>query len=117
MNKKLLIWIGGLLAALIVVGAVGATAVYADDSTPPAFSAGAPDGGRGHGGRGMGQAELDAAAKVLGMTSDELSTALQSGKTSGSPGDERRGGHPGCPGRYQYRPPDGNAHEDRAGGL
>ena len=29
----------------------------------------------------MGQPELEAAAKVLGMTTDELSTALQSGKT------------------------------------
>ncbi len=82
MNKKLLIWIGSLLAALIVVGAVGATAVYADDSTPPALPAGAPADGRGPGDRhGLPQAELDAAAKVLGMTSDELSTALQSGKT------------------------------------
>ena len=36
--------------------------------------------GNGHG-FGLGQAELDAAAKVLGMTSDELSTALKSGKT------------------------------------
>ena len=82
MNKKLLIWIGGLLAALIVVGTVGATAVYADDSTPPALPAGAPADGRGPWGRhGLPQAELDAAAKVLGMTSDELSTALQIGKT------------------------------------
>jgi hypothetical protein len=81
MNRKFLIWAGGLLAALIVVGAVGATAAYADDATPPAPLAGMPGDGRGHGGRGLPQAELEAAARVLGMTADELSTALQSGKT------------------------------------
>ena len=34
-----------------------------------------------HEGRGLGATELEAAAKVFGMTSDELSTALQSGQT------------------------------------
>jgi hypothetical protein len=81
MNRKFLVWAGGLLAALLVVGALGATAAYADDSTPPAPLAGVPGEGRGHGGRGLPQAELEAAAKVLGMTADELSTALQDGKT------------------------------------
>ena len=80
MNKKYLIVIGGLLAALLVVGVVGATSVYAQGPTTPGFGM----MGIGHGpgeGRGFGQAELEAAAKVLGMTTDELSSALQSGKT------------------------------------
>ena len=81
MNKKMLIVIGGLLAALLVVGVVGATSAYAQDQTPPAF---APLGnGRGPGGPGfgLGDAELEAAAKVLGMTTDEVSSALKDGKT------------------------------------
>lgn len=79
MKNKLPLLIGGFLAVLVVVGAIGAGIAYADDSTPPAGLF----GGRGgpHGGRGLGTAELEAAAKVLGMTSDELSTALQSGQT------------------------------------
>jgi hypothetical protein len=80
MNKKYLIVIGGLLAALLVVGVIGATHAYAQSSPTPQFNGRGPgDGGRG--GPHLGQVELDAAAKVLGMTSDELSTALQSGKT------------------------------------
>jgi hypothetical protein len=86
MKNKFLMWTAGLLAALIVVGAVGATAVYADDSTPPATTSADPlGGGRGprgeRGGRGLPAAELEAAAKVLGMTSEELSAALKEGKT------------------------------------
>lgn len=79
MKNKLPLLIGGFLAVLVVVGAIGAGIAYADDTTPPAGLF----GGRGgpHGGRGLGTAELEAAAKVLGMTSDELSTALQSGQT------------------------------------
>jgi uncharacterized membrane protein len=78
MKRKILVWVGGLLAALIVVGAVGAQVAYADDTTPPV----PPAGERGpHDGRGMGQAELEAAAKVLDMTTEELSTALREGKT------------------------------------
>jgi len=83
MNKKYLIVIGGLLAALLVVGVVGATSVYAQEQTPPAFG---PMNGRGPGdgtgrGFGLGDAELEAAAKVLGMTTDEVSAALKDGKT------------------------------------
>src|SRR5512143_2607700 len=82
MNRKFLVWAGSLLAALLVVGAAGASVAYADDATPPAPPAGAPaDGGGRHGGRGLPQAELEGAAKVLGMTTDELSTALQNGQT------------------------------------
>ena len=78
MNKKIWIWIGGLLAVLMVVGAVGTVAAYAQDATP---LAGWMDGHGPHGGRGLEGVELEAAAKALGMTTDELTTALQSGKT------------------------------------
>lgn len=72
MSKKYLIVIGGLLAALLVVGVVGATSAFAQG----------PDGeGRGHGkGRGLSDAALEAAAGVLGMTTDELSSALEDGQ-------------------------------------
>jgi hypothetical protein len=78
MKNKKFILIGGFLAALLVIGVISATNVYAQAPTSNPLHGGGPDGGRG---RGLGQPELDAAAKVLGMTADELSTALQSGKT------------------------------------
>jgi hypothetical protein len=82
MKNKMLIVVAGLLVALVVVGVVGATGVFAQGptTTPTAPTTGT---GRGHGGHGfgLGQAELEAAAKALGMTTDELSTALQGGKT------------------------------------
>jgi len=77
MKKKIMIVLGGLLAVAIAFGAVRATTVYAQAGTTPQH-----DGGHGHGGgRGFDDAELNAAAKVLGMTADELSTALSEGKT------------------------------------
>jgi hypothetical protein len=77
MKKKIMIVLGGLLAVAIAFGAVRATTVYAQAGTNPQH-----DGGRGHGGgRGFDDAELTAAAKALGMTADELSTALSEGKT------------------------------------
>jgi hypothetical protein len=78
MKNKKSILIGGLLVALLVIGVIGATSVYAQAPTNTPLHEGGPGGGRG---RGLGQPELEAAAKVLGMTTDELSTALQSGKT------------------------------------
>lgn len=76
MNKKYLLVIGGLLAALLMVGIVGATSAYAQE---PASN---PMHGNGPGyGRGLGEAELEAAAGVLGMTTDEVSSALQNGQT------------------------------------
>jgi len=89
MKNKMLIVIGGLLAALLVVGIVGATSAYAQGPNNPGF--GLMDFGRGPGGgRGfdLGDAELEAAAKVLGMTADEVSSALQSGKTLQDLADE-----------------------------
>ena len=82
MNKKYLLVIGGLLAALLVVGVVGATSAYAQGPDNPGF--GIMMNGRGPGegsGFGLGDAELEAAANVLGMTTDEISSALQDGKT------------------------------------
>ena len=78
MKNKKSILIGGLLVALLVIGVIGAKSVYAQAPTNTPLHDGGPGDGRG---RGLGQPELEAAAKVLGMTTDELSTALQSGKT------------------------------------
>jgi len=81
-NKKILILIGGLLAALMVVGVVGATSVYAqgpdNSGTDATLNGRGPGGGRSF---GLGDAELEAAANVLGMTTDEVQSALQEGKT------------------------------------
>lgn len=77
MQKKIWMWIGGLMIALLVVVAAGTAVAYAQG---PATILG--DGHGPHGGRGpLDGAALDAAAKALGMTTDELTTALQSGKT------------------------------------
>jgi hypothetical protein len=75
MKNKMLIVIAGLLAALLVVGVVGATGVFAQGST---INHGGPGGGRG---LRVGTPEFEAAAQALNMTSEELTTALQSGKT------------------------------------
>ena len=77
-NKKVNILIVGLLAALVVVGIVGATHAFAQNSNT--FQLNGPGPGGEHG-FGLGQPELAAAAKALGMTTDELSTALQAGTT------------------------------------
>ena len=81
MTKKYLIVIGGLLAALLVVGVVGATSAYAQG--PDNRGVGMMSDGRGPGGHGFGFGgpELEAAANALGMTTDEVSSALQDGKT------------------------------------
>ena len=82
MSKKYLIVIGGLLAALLVVGVVGATSAFAQGPDNPGF--GMMGNGRGPGegrGFGIGDAELEAAAGVLGMTTDEVKAAFEDGKT------------------------------------
>lgn len=82
MKKKISILIGGLLAVAMIISAASVTTAYAQDGTPSTPPAGQPSDGPGHGGgRGMGETELAAAAKVLSMTTDELSTALKDGKT------------------------------------
>jgi len=78
MKNKMSILIGGLLAALLVIGVIGATSAYAQSPTNTFLHGGGPGGGRGF---GLGQVGLEAAAQALGMTTDEVSSALQSGKT------------------------------------
>jgi hypothetical protein len=82
MKKKISIVLGGLLAVAILFGTASVTTAYAQDGTPATPPAGQPgDRPDRDGKRGMGETELAAAAKVLGMTSEELSTALADGKT------------------------------------
>ena len=76
MKNKMSIFIGGLLVALLVVGVIGARSAYAQSPASTFLH------GRGPGdGRGLGLVELQVAAEALDMTTDELITALQSGKT------------------------------------
>lgn len=81
MKKKISLIIGGLVSLLLIVGAVGATVAYAQEATPTTSPAHQGPGGGPHGNRGLEPNELQAAAKVLGMTTDDLSTELKSGKT------------------------------------
>jgi hypothetical protein len=78
MKNKMSILIAGLLAAVVVIGVIGATNAYAQSQTSVLPHGGGPGHGRGP---RLGQAELEAAAKVLNMTTAELTAALQSGKT------------------------------------
>jgi hypothetical protein len=83
----------GILALVAVLVVALASTALAQEGTPPATPA-APDSQQGEkrdgGGRGFGFAwggpagqsvEMEAAAKALGMTVDELSTQLWGGKT------------------------------------
>lgn len=81
MKKKISIVLGGLLAIAMLFGAASVTTAYAQDGTPATPVAGQDGDKHGHGGRGMGETELAAAAQVLGMTADEVSAALKAGKT------------------------------------
>jgi len=83
MKNKKSILIGGLLVALLVVGVIGATSAYAQSSTSTLSHGRGPGGGRG-----LGLVELQVAAEALDMTTDELITALQSGKTLEELADE-----------------------------
>ena len=82
MTKKKFVLIGGLLAALVIVAVIGATNAYAQDqgpTDPPQLGEGRGPGG---GGRGWKDgAGMEAAAQVLGMTTDELTAAMKEGKT------------------------------------
>ena len=85
MKNKKLVLIGGLLVALVVVAVIGATNAYAQDqgpADPPQQGRGPEYGGPGRGGDGpRGGPGFEAAAQALGMTTDELTTALKGGKT------------------------------------
>jgi uncharacterized membrane protein len=84
MKNKRSILIGGLLVALLVAvfAGLGAKSVYAQSGTTDSTTT-MPLRGHGPGGRGGGLSltGLQVAAEKLGMTTDELITALQSGKT------------------------------------
>ena len=75
MKNKMSVLIAGLLAALVVIGVIGATNAYAQTPSGSALHGGGP------GGRGLGLEGLQIAAEALNMTTDELITALRSGKT------------------------------------
>lgn len=87
MNKKFGWAIGALVIALLALGIYGTTTVFADDNNPPL-----PFGGRGpggpHGGRILDGAALEAVAGVLNMSTDDLSAALEGGKTLQELADE-----------------------------
>jgi hypothetical protein len=76
MKNKMSVLIAGLLVALLVIGVVGATNAYAHSPLSATLHGGGPGGGRG-----LGLAGLQVAAEALNMTTDELITALRSGKT------------------------------------
>ena len=76
MKNKMSVLIAGLLMALLVVGVIGATNAYAQSPSSTALHGRGPGGGRG-----LGLEELQITAEALNMTTDELITALRSGKT------------------------------------
>ncbi len=84
--KKLLtsgVIVGLVMVSVLAVGIAATGTVLAQEGTNPTPEATAPLGGRGggHGRGGYGQVELEAIAKALGMTADELSTQLWGGST------------------------------------
>jgi len=84
MNKKFGWIAGALVLILLAVGVFGVTSAYADDGNQ-----GFPFKGRGpRGGRVLDGAGLEAVAKVLGMSTDDLSTALKDGKKLSDLADE-----------------------------
>jgi len=104
-KKRLLLLVGGVLAALLLVGLIGVAVVSAQDPTPEStapsarLGAGPTDrpeagpsgwhaGGRGRGGLGPGLlgggnrwTMFDTAAEALGLTPEELFAELHSGKS------------------------------------
>jgi len=81
MKKKLVILVSVVLAALLLVGALALPTLAQEPTPQPKTSTGWRDRGFGFGRGISGQAELEAAAKVLGMTAEELSTQLWGGRT------------------------------------
>jgi hypothetical protein len=72
----------GLTVLVLMIAALGVSSVFAQTPTPPATTT-TPyaHGGFGRGGMMCGQAGLDAAAKALNMTADELKAQLWGGQT------------------------------------
>lgn len=90
MTKKRLAVLGGVaLIVVLVASLAGAAYVFADEPTPTPTPK-TYGWGCGFGfGRGVGgQAGLEAAAGLLGMTADELSTQLWGGRTLADLADE-----------------------------
>ena len=83
MKNKMSVLIAGLLVALTVIGVIGATNAYAQSQSRALLHGGGPGGGRG-----LGLEGLQVAAEALNMTTDELITALRSGKTLEEIADE-----------------------------
>ncbi len=92
MHKKRLVWLSGAaLVALLLVGLVGVSAVFAQEPTPETEAPfGWRGGGRGMGGfgrgmfggpRGGGWTMFDTAAEALGLTPEELFAELHAGNT------------------------------------
>lgn len=87
-KKKVLVLAGVVIGVLLLAGLAGATAVFAQDPTPPADEPAWPGnmmglgrGGCWFGGMGRDWTAFDAAADALGLTPVELFTELHSGKT------------------------------------
>jgi uncharacterized membrane protein len=86
MTKKRLALLGGVaLIVVLVASLAGATFVFADETTPTPKTYG---WSRGFGRGVYRQAGLEAAAELLGMTTDELSTQLWGGRTLADLADE-----------------------------
>jgi hypothetical protein len=83
MKNKMSVLMAGLLVALLVVGVVGATNAAAQNSSSTLFHGRGPGGGHG-----LGLEGLQITAEALNMTTDELITALRSGKTLEQLADE-----------------------------
>lgn len=75
MKNKMSVVIAGLLVAVLAVGIIGATNAFAQGPVNVEVHGGGP------GGRGLGLEGLQVAAEALGMSTDELITALRSGQT------------------------------------
>jgi hypothetical protein len=73
----------GLTVLVLMIAALGASSVFAQTATPPTTptTPQAHGGGFGRGGMMCGQTGLDAAAKALNMTTEELTAQLWGGQT------------------------------------
>jgi len=79
-SKRLMI-LAGVALAVALLGAAVVVPALAQEPTPTPKTYGWHGWGRGFGCGFCGQAGLEAAAKALGMTADELSTQLWGGRT------------------------------------